>query len=214
MTPSGSTLWQRVIAELPLIAILRGIVPAEVVSIVQALQSAGFLCVEIPLSSPGALESVRAVRDRFDGQLLVGAGTVLTQTDVIAVHQAGGQIVVSPNTSAEVIAATRQLNLISLPGFATPTEALVAIAAGAHGLKLFPMESTSPAALRAMKAVLPTSCPIFPVGGVTTLNMPEFIIAGAAGFGIGSSLYAAGAAADDVARRASAFVRTWTSARP
>jgi len=192
MTASGTALWQRVVAELP---------------------SAGFRCVEIPLNTPGALDSIRAVRDRFDGELLVGAGTVLTESEVIAVHQAGGQIVVSPNTNPEVIAATRRLTLISLPGFATPTEALVAIAAGAHGLKLFPAESISPAALRAMKTVLPGSYPIFAVGGVTTATMPEFIAAGAAGFGIGSSLYAAGAAAEEVGRRAAAFVRTWTAAR-
>jgi 2-dehydro-3-deoxyphosphogalactonate aldolase len=213
MSGSGMALWQRVVDELPLIAILRGIIPADAVGVAAALQSAGFLCVEIPLNTAGALDSIRMVRDRFDGELLVGAGTVLTQTEVTAVHEAGGQIVVSPNANPEVIAATRRLNLISLPGFATPTEALVAIAAGAHGLKLFPAESISAAGLRAMKTVLPRSYPIFPVGGVTTATMPPFIAAGAAGFGIGSSLYSAGASAEEVGRRAVAFVRAWASTR-
>lgn len=213
MSDSGTALWQHVVNERPLIAILRGITPAEAIHVVTALQSAGFLCVEIPLNTADALDSIRRLRERFDGELLVGAGTVLTPANVTAVHQAGGQIVVSPNTNPEVIAATRRANLISVPGFTTPTEALVSIAAGAQGLKLFPAESISPASFRAMKAVLPGSYPIFPVGGVTTATMPAFIAAGADGFGIGSSLYSAGASADEVGRRAAAFVHTWTATR-
>ena len=212
-TNSGTALWQHLLVKLPLIAILRGIRPAEAVSVAGALQSAGFLCVEIPLNSPNALASIRAVRDHFDGELLVGAGTVLTQADVVAVNDAGAQIVVSPNTDSQVITISRRLGLISLPGFATPTEALQAIAAGATGLKLFPAEGTPPTALGAIKAVLPGKYPIFPVGGITISRMPGFIAAGADGFGIGSSLYTPGMAAEEVVQRASPFVRTWMVAR-
>jgi 2-dehydro-3-deoxyphosphogalactonate aldolase len=213
MSNSGMALWQHLLVNLPLIAILRGIRPAEAVSVAGALQSAGFLCVEIPLNSPHALASIRAVRDHFDGELLVGAGTVLTQADVVAVNDAGAQIVVSPNTDSQVITSSRQLGLISLPGFATPTEALQAIAAGATGLKLFPAEATSPATLAAIRTVLPGKCPIFPVGGITTARMPGFIAAGADGFGIGSSLYTAGMEDEEVVQRASAFVQTWRVSR-
>jgi 2-dehydro-3-deoxyphosphogalactonate aldolase len=165
MTLSGAALWDRVLSKLPLIAILRGVEPNEAVAIAEALSLAGFLCVEVPLNSPQALGSIRELRSRFDGRLLIGAGTVLTETEVAAVHQAGAQIVVSPNTNPGVIAAAKGFDLISVPGFTTPTEALVGVAAGADALKLFPAESAPPAVVRALKAVLPPSLPIFPVGG-------------------------------------------------
>jgi 2-dehydro-3-deoxyphosphogalactonate aldolase len=209
MTLSGAALWDRVLSKLPLIAILRGVEPNEAVAIAEALSLAGFLCVEVPLNSPQALGSIRELRSRFDGRLLIGAGTVLTETEVAAVHQAGAQIVVSPNTNPGVIAAAKGFDLISVPGFTTPTEALVGVAAGADALKLFPAESAPPAVVRALKAVLPPSLPIFPVGGITTANMAAYIAAGATGFGIGSAIYTPGASADFVGHRAAMFVKAW-----
>jgi 2-dehydro-3-deoxyphosphogalactonate aldolase len=209
MTFSSAMLWERVLAELPLIAILRGIEPPDAVAVTEALSRAGFLCVEVPLNSPNALESISEIRERFDGQLLIGAGTVLTETEVAAIHDAGAQIAISPNTNPAVIAAAKRHDLISIPGFATPTEALAGIAAGANALKLFPAESISPAVVRSLKAVLPASLPILPVGGITAASMAAYIGAGAAGFGIGSSIYTPGTTADIVGRRAAMFVKAW-----
>jgi 2-dehydro-3-deoxyphosphogalactonate aldolase len=210
MTLSGASLWQQVLSRLPLIAILRGVEPHEAVEMAEALSLAGFLCVEVPLNSPNALESISRLRRRFEGRLLIGAGTVLTEPEVAAIHQAGAQIAVSPNTNPGVIAVAKGLGLISVPGFATPTEALAGIAAGADALKLFPAESAPARVVRALKAVLPTSPPIFPVGGITTANMAAYVAAGAGGFGIGSALYTPGASADIVGHRAALFVKAWT----
>jgi 2-dehydro-3-deoxyphosphogalactonate aldolase len=213
MTLSGAMLWERVLAELPLIAILRGIEPSDAVAITDALSQAGFLCVEVPLNSPNALESISRIRERFDGRLLIGAGTVLAEAEVAAIHVAGAQLAVSPNTNPGVIAAAKRHDLICIPGFATPTEALAGIAAGADALKLFPAESISPAVVRALKAVLPASLPILPVGGITAASMAGYIGAGAAGFGIGSSLYTPGTTADIVGRRAAVFVKALRESR-
>ncbi len=207
------TLWQRVLSEMPLIAILRGIQPAEAVDIATALDEAGFLSLEIPLNSPDPLTSIRRIRDRFGGKLLVGAGTVLTPADVEAVRGAGAEFVVSPNANPAVIRSTKACGLISIPGFATPGEAFAAIEAGADVLKLFPAEAVAPHVLRAMKSVLPGAMPIFPVGGINPDSMGEYVRAGAAGFGIGSAVYKAGIDAATARKHAAAFTAAWRGLR-
>ncbi len=197
---------------MPLVAILRGIRPGEALAVATALNCVGFKCVEVPLNSPHALKSISEICRHFGDRLLVGAGTVLTEAEVAAIQHAGAQLCVSPNTNPGVIAATRSRDLVSIPGFATPTEAIAAIAAGANALKLFPAETASPAALRAVRAVLPASLPILPVGGITTAHIATYVAAGAAGFGIGSSIYAPGVSADIVAQRATLFVKAWKEA--
>jgi len=195
--------------ELPLIAILRGLHPGEAIAIGEALVSVGFRCIEVPLNSPDPLTSIAALRGRLDGRALVGAGTVLTLEQVAAVASAGGQIIVSPNANSDVIRATKMAELVSLPAFATPTEAFTAIDAGADGLKLFPAEMSGAPALAAMKAILPADMPVFPVGGITRETMAAFRKAGAAGFGIGSAIYKPGMTAADVGLRAGTFVKAW-----
>jgi 2-dehydro-3-deoxyphosphogalactonate aldolase len=209
MTASGESLWHEVLSKLPLIAILRGIQPIEALEVAGALSSAGFLCIEVPLNSPEPLASIGRIREQYDGKLLVGAGTVLTVAEVAAVHQAGAQLAVSPNTDPAVITAAKDAQMISIPGFSTPTEGFTSIAAGADALKLFPAELASPGVLRAMKAVLPAAVPILPVGGISTTNMRAYLTAGAAGFGIGSSIYSPGLSAAAVELRAAEFVRAW-----
>jgi 2-dehydro-3-deoxyphosphogalactonate aldolase len=209
MTRSNEMLWHEVLSALPLIAILRGLQPSDALDVATALSSAGFLCVEVPLNSPEPLESIGIIREHFDGRLLIGAGTVLTGTEVTAVREAGAQLVVSPNTDPAVITAAKGAGMISVPGFATPTEAFTGITAGADALKLFPAEFASPAILRALKAVLPASVPILPVGGISTTNMESYLTAGAAGFGIGSSIYTSGLSADAVYQRAALFITAW-----
>lgn len=210
---TGRVSWQLVLSQMPLIAILRGIQPTEVLDVAAALEQAGFLCLEIPLNSPDALTSIRRLREHFDGKLLVGAGTVLTVAEAEAVQKAGAEFVVSPNTSPAVIRATKACGLLSVPGFATPTEAFAAIEAGADALKLFPAEAAPPSVLRALKAVLPAEVPVLAVGGITPESMAGYFAAGAAGFGIWSAIYKHGLAVDIVRERAEGFVATWRNLR-
>lgn len=200
------TGWAAVIETRPLVAILRGIRPDEAAAVGDALADAGFLCVEVPLNSPRPLETIAALRARFEGRLLVGAGTVLKAAEVAEVSAAGGQLIISPNTDVAVIAAAKAAGLVSVPGFFTPSEAFAALAAGADALKLFPAETAGPATLKAIRAVLPASVPVLPVGGIEPGSMAAWRAAGAAGFGIGSALYRPGLSADEVGLRARAFV--------
>ncbi|KTT14465.1 2-dehydro-3-deoxy-6-phosphogalactonate aldolase [Pseudacidovorax intermedius] len=200
--------FQRALAQLPLVAILRGLTPAEAPAIGQALVASDFGLLEVPLNSPEPLESIHLLRDQCPGAL-VGAGTVLTPQQVREVHAAGGQLIVSPCFDAAVVRETVALGMVALPGVLTPTEAFGALAAGAHALKLFPAEMASPAAVKALKAVLPRGTPLLPVGGITPEGMPAWHAAGADGFGIGSALYKSGKAAEAVETTAREFVAAW-----
>lgn len=191
--------------ELPLVAILRGLKPEEAADIGDVLVAAGFRLIEVPLNSPRPLDSIAILRQRFP-QAVVGAGTVLTAADVRDVAQAGGELVVAPNFDRDVVAETVRLGMASLPGIMTPTEAFAALAAGAHGLKLFPAELASPAVVKALLAVLPKGTPLIPVGGIGAENLAAWRAAGAAGFGLGSSLYKPGDDAATVRAKAAAIV--------
>jgi 2-dehydro-3-deoxyphosphogalactonate aldolase len=194
-------------ARCPLIAILRGVTPGEVVAVGEALFDAGFTLIEVPLNSPEPLESIARLAKALANRAVIGAGTVLRAAEVTAVRKAGGTMIVSPNTNAEVIAATKQSGLVSLPGVATPSEAFAALEAGATALKLFPAEGASPAVLKAIRAVLPAGVRVLPVGGITPGSMMPWLEAGAAGFGIGSALYSPGVGLDEIARRGRTFVQ-------
>lgn len=193
-------------ARCPLVAILRGVSPDEIEPIGDALVNAGFSLIEVPLNSPDPLVSIERLATRLAGRALVGAGTVLTTDHVKSVAQAGGRIIVSPNTNADVITLTASLGLASLPGCFTPSEAFAAVAAGAHALEYFPAEAISPAVLKAQSAVLPREIPKLAVGGITPDNMAPWKAAGATGFGLGSDLYKPGMASDEVGAAARALV--------
>jgi 2-dehydro-3-deoxyphosphogalactonate aldolase len=201
----------RALHTLPLVAILRGISPDEAVSVGQALVDAGWSVIEVPLNSPRPLDSIAALVRAFP-QVLIGAGTVLLADQVRAVAEAGAGLIVAPNTDAGVLAEGLGLGLVCLPGVATPTEAFAALAAGAHGLKLFPAELMPPAGVKAMRAVLPTGTKMLPVGGITPDNIAAYRAAGAAGFGIGSALYKPGMGAAEVALQARRFADAWRAA--
>jgi len=197
---------QDALSQCPLVAILRGVKPAEVVDIGAALVDAGFAVIEVPLNSPGPLESIALLAKAFGSKVLVGAGTVMTANEVANVAAAGGRLIVMPHADARVVGAAETRGLYALPGFATPSEAFAMIAAGADGLKLFPAEASPPKVLKAMRAVLPKSMPVLPVGSITPDNMAEYWGAGASGFGLGSALYKPGATASQVSVAARQFV--------
>ena len=192
----------------PLVAILRGVRPAEVVDIASVLFDSGFRIVEVPLNSPDPLTSIALLSGRFGDSMLVGAGTVLDAAQVEQVADAGGRLVVMPHSDTDIIATAAKAGLCVVPGFSTPTEAFAALRAGASGLKLFPAEASPPGVLRAMRAVLPKEVAVLPVGSITPVNMAEYWSAGADGFGLGSALYKAGMSADRVAANAATFVST------
>jgi 2-dehydro-3-deoxyphosphogalactonate aldolase len=201
--------WDEVLRDLPLIAILRGITPDEAAPVADALCRAGLKCLEAPLNSPSAFESIRRMREAVGERALVGAGTVLTVDAVAAAAAAGAQIVIAPNTDEAVIGAAKQAGMIALPGFFSPSEAFRAVDAGADGLKLFPAEAAGPSVLKAIKAVLPPDIPVFPVGGATPEVMRSYREAGAAGFGVGSAIYRPGLTAQEAYERALMFVQAW-----
>ena len=208
--PNPAHTLAQAMAQLPLIAILRGLTPAEAPAIGEALVSSGFAIIEVPLNSPEPLHSITALTQQFP-QTLIGAGTVLNAQQVKDVHAAGGRLVVAPNFNPAVVAQALALKMVVLPGVATPTEAFAALDAGAHGLKLCPAEMISPVTVKALRAVLPKSAALMPVGGITPDNMAAYRTAGASGFGLGSALYAPGRSAAQVQEMAQAFVRAWQS---
>jgi len=199
-------------AELPLIAILRGIAPDEAVDVGIALFETGFRIIEVPLNSPEPIESIRRLAAALGDRATIGAGTVRSAAEVAEVAAAGGELIVSPHMNPQLIRATKQAGLMSGPGVATPTEAFAAIEAGADFLKLFPAEQIGPAIVKAWRAVLPKGMPLVPVGGITPESMGAYVAAGAAGFGLGSALYKPGMTPADVRHAAEAFTAAWRKA--
>lgn len=198
--------FRRYLSECPLIAIIRGVTPDEVEGIGGALFDEGFRIIEVPLNSPDPLRSVERLARRLGDAALIGAGTVLQPEQVARVADAGGRIIVSPNTHEPVIAAAVAAGLISAPGYFTPSEAFTAVRAGAHALKLFPAEAASPQVVKAQRAVLPKEVPLLVVGGVTPDKMAPYLEAGADGFGLGSAVYRPGQSPSEVAVQARAFM--------
>jgi len=192
------------IAASPVVAIIRGVRPGEAVAIAQAIYDGGIRAIEVPLNSPEPLESIRRVAEAYEGRMAIGAGTVLSPDKVDAVKAAGGTFIVSPNTDVPVIRRTVELGMTPAPGFATPTEAFMAVDAGARHLKLFPAISFGPAHLQQIKAVLPPDVDVWAVGGVGPASMAEWWAAGARGFGLGSEVYKAGQTPEETLRKSKA----------
>ncbi|HEX6860785.1 MAG TPA: 2-dehydro-3-deoxy-6-phosphogalactonate aldolase [Caulobacteraceae bacterium] len=188
----------------PVVAITRGVTPDEAVAIAQAVHDGGLRAIEVPLNSPEPLESIRRIAEAFEGRMAVGAGTVLSADRVDAVKSVGGTIIVSPNTDVSVIERAVELGLDPAPGFATPTEAFVAVGAGAKHLKLFPAASFGPAHVKQVLAVLPKDVEVWAVGGVGPSSMAEWWAAGARGFGLGGEVYRAGQTAEETRAKAQA----------
>jgi len=209
MTPSiGSFL-----TPLPLVAVLRGITPAEVVPVANALIEAGFRMLEVPLNSPNPMQSIRTLAERCGDGALAGAGTVIDIGDVAKVKAAGGRLIVMPHADVALIREAKRLGLACVPGVATPTEAFAALAAGADALKLFPAEALGPPVLKAWRAVLPKGTIVFAVGGIKpeAAMMRAWRAAGADGFGTGANLYQPGTSAQGVLAAARAYAQAWNA---
>jgi 2-dehydro-3-deoxyphosphogalactonate aldolase len=203
---SASELFHRYLDQCPLVAIIRGVTPGECEAIGDAIHEAGIRIIEVPLNSPDPLISIERLATKFGDGVLVGAGTVLDPADVGRVREAGGRIIVSPDTNVDVIAAAAAAGLVASPGYFTPSEAFTAIRAGATALKLFPAEGASPAVLKAQLAVLSRHVPILAVGGIKPDNMRPWLEAGASGFGLGGGLYQPGQSPEDTLAKARAYV--------
>jgi len=197
-----------------IIAILRGITPDEMLPVCNALVDAGITMIEVPLNSPEPLRSIGDAAKQFDGRALIGAGTVLARFEVDEVADAGGKFIVSPDTNPGVIGATVERGLESYPGVFTPSDAFTAIRSGATGLKFFPAEVLGPKGIKAMKAVLPPTIPLYAVGGANPDNFSEYFAAGCAGFGLGTYIFKPGMSATDVAQRAAAAVLAYDQGKP
>jgi 2-dehydro-3-deoxyphosphogalactonate aldolase len=190
----------------PLVAILRGVQPAEAESICFALEGAGICIVEVPLNSPSPLESIAILSRTFGGRMLIGAGTLTKPSQVGEVAALGGRLIVTPHADTAIVRAAKQAGLFAIPGFFNPTEAFALLEAGADGLKLFPAEVLGPPMLKAMRAVLPKSAIVIPVGGVDANQVAPWMAAGALGLGVGSSVYQPGDDARTVEAKAQALM--------
>ena len=199
-----------IMQDLPIVAIIRGVTPTEVIDVGKAIAKTGIQIIEVPLNSPSPLESINKLADALP-DCIVGAGTVVRPEQVDAVHQAGGNIIVSPNMNTSVIKRTVELGMISMPGVLTVSEAFDAYDAGARTLKLFPAGTVGPDFVGAIKTVLPEDAKICAVGGVGADNMSTWCTAGIDGFGIGSEIYKPGMSAGDVENRARRIVAAYRS---
>jgi 2-dehydro-3-deoxyphosphogalactonate aldolase len=194
-------------SKIPLVGILRGVAPGQVVAVGNLLYDAGFRIIEVPLNSPEPFASIGALAACGHTDWTIGAGTVLSVDDVRRTQEAGGRLVVAPNCDPDVIRYALQLGLQILPGFATATEAYAAIGAGAKQLKLFPASTYGAKHLHSLRAVLPRNVSVFPVGGIGANNIAEWLAAGAAGFGFGSELFRPEYSLTEIAQRAAALVQ-------
>lgn len=194
---------------IPLIAILRGIKPAEIHQHIPLLIEAGFNAIEIPLNSPDWQQSIKEAAERYGDKALIGAGTVLKAEQVEQLHEIGCRLIVTPNINVDVIKKAVSFGMVVCPGCATATEAFTAIDAGAQNLKIFPSTGFGPDYIKALKAVLPGHVPVFAVGGVTPDNLHLFLKAGCIGAGLGSDLYKAGQDPARTKQQAEAFIKAY-----
>lgn len=196
--------------EFPMVAILRGITPDEVVEHAQVLIDAGFRLIEVPLNSPDAFTSIRSLQEKFSDQVLIGAGTVLTMSQLTELVDTGAKLMVCPHTDVELIKAAKVAGLYAMPGFFTASEAFAALHAGADAVKLFPAEALPTInVVKALGAVIPAETWLCPVGGVTPTNVADYLNVGARGFGLGSALYKKGQSVEITKDNAEAFMTAW-----
>ncbi len=191
---------------LELVAILRGLTTQRATQVGELLVKAGFRTIEVPLNSPDPFATIKLLAGTCGASCLVGAGTVLNTADVDRVRDAGGGLVVAPNCDVEVIRRAIVLGMRVLPGIATATEAFTAISAGATELKLFPAVTYGARHLKALKSGLPKHVRVYPVGGIGSQDIAEWLASGADGFGFGSELFTPAYTLAELTKRATALI--------
>ncbi|QCI98599.1 2-dehydro-3-deoxy-6-phosphogalactonate aldolase [Agrobacterium larrymoorei] len=196
----------------PLVAILRGIKPEETEGVVGALLESGLRAIEIPLNSPDPFRSIEIAAKMAPADALIGAGTMLTVEDVTRLDAVGGKLMVSPNVDTDVITAAREKGMVTMPGVLTPTEALLALKAGATGLKFFPASVLGPSGISAIRTILPKDTLVAAVGGVSDKNFTDYTSIGITAFGLGSSLYKPGMSASEARERADLTIKAYDAA--
>ena len=201
------------LAELPLIAILRGLKPENAEAVGHVLVEGGFRIIEVPLNSPEPFRSIGILAKTMPKNVLIGAGTVLDPEQVNGIRDVGGKLVVMPHADLDVIRRAKEQDLICTPGVATPTEAFAALKAGADAIKIFPAEAITPAVVKAWRAVLPKDAIVVPVGGIKPDNMKPYVDAGADGFGLGSALFTPAMPVEEIGRKARDFAAAWQALR-
>lgn len=188
---------------LPVLAILRGITPEEVLPTAEQLVAFDIRRIEVPLNSPSAFQSIEMLLSEYESDVLIGAGTVLKTDEVTRLADIGCQIIVSPNFDQSVVEETKTHAMVSCPGVFSPSEAFAALKAGADILKYFPAELGGPQAVRAWRAVLPTNTPLVATGGTNAKTLSSWLSAGASMIGVGSALYKPGDTPADTQLKAS-----------
>lgn len=178
------------IEESKIIAIIRNISKENAIKTVEAIYKGGIRCAEVALNQKNIEESLNvlsAVSERFYDKMLIGAGTVLTPSQVEAAKGAGARYIVSPDTDESVILKTRELGLISIPGALTPTEIKRAHILGADFVKVFPIDSVNENYLKSILAPL-SHIKMIAVGSVACSSIGKYLSHGVAAVGIGSAL--------------------------
>jgi len=198
----------------PVVAILRGVRVTEALAIAAALVDAGIRMIEVPLNSPAPFDSIAVIQAEFGNQALIGAGTVLDCAAVDQLAATGARLMVTPNTDVAVIARGVGNGLEVMPGFVTPTEAFVALRAGALRLKLFPAASQGIGHMKAVRDVLPREVGVWAVGGIDAGNAADWLAAGAEGVALGGALYRPGATPAEVSARAQALIAGLKTSAP
>lgn len=202
------------LAQMPIVAILRGLKPADARATARALYDAGVRILEVPLNVEGAEESIASMVDCVGQDALIGGGTVRTIQDLELISSLGGKLAVMPHLNASLVSYAVELDLIPMPGVFTPSEAFAALDAGAAGLKVFPAEVLGPKGLSAWRAVMDRNeALLIPTGGVDASTVEVWWHAGADGCGVGSAVFDASGDIDETRRRAEIFVTALMRAR-
>lgn len=176
-----------------IIVIVRGVAREKLISLAEAMYRGGIRLIECTYDASGKIpdqeiaSDIKMLADRFEGKMLVGAGTVLTKKQVEFTKKSGGKFIISPDTNPEIISFTKDCGLVSIPGALTPTEASTAHRAGADFVKLFPVNVMGSKYVRDLKAPL-SHIRFLAVGGINADNIREYLDAGAVGVGIGSGI--------------------------
>lgn len=169
------------------IAVIRKCDPESILPLAHALLQGGVIALEITMESPGSLEMIESLRNEFNDEVIVGAGTVLDGETAKMAIAAGAEFILSPSINQQMIEVTKRYGKLCVPGAMTPTEILTAYEKGADMVKVFPAGSLGPNYLKDVKGPL-GHIPLIPTGGVGLENVAEFIKAGAIAVGVGGSL--------------------------